>query len=63
MRPDKQLISVYMPIDLYNDFKSRYPNIATTFIRRCLIRACCDKVFFDDVFFNTRDVYKKDNER
>lgn len=48
----------YLPQDLLDSFQRSYPRLATTFIRRAIIRAVRSKEFFDDVFFGTIDEYE-----
>lgn len=57
MRNNKKFTGYYMPVELLVRFQSLYPRLQTTFIRRCLIRACDDKEFFDKVFYTTYDKY------
>lgn len=57
MRNNKKFTGYYMPVELLLRFQSLYPRLQTIFIRRCLIRACDDKEFFDKVFFSTYDKY------
>lgn len=56
---NKKFTGFYLPVEVLTQFQRLYPQLATTFIRRCLIRANCDKQFFDDVFFTTRDEWSK----
>lgn len=57
MRKNK-FTGYYLPVDLLRDFQQSYPRLATTFVRRAMIRAVVDKKFFDDVFFGTIDEYE-----
>lgn len=57
MRNNKKFTGYYMPVELLIRFQRLYPRLQTTFIRRCLIRACDNKDFFDKVFFSTYDQY------
>lgn len=51
-----------LPDSLLLDFQAKYPQLMTTFFRRCLIRACANSAFFDDVFFRTVDNYNRVGE-
>lgn len=48
-------VTYVLPKDLVMRFQRLYPRLGTVFIRRCLLRACADKVFFDKVYFGTVD--------
>lgn len=47
----------YLPEELLQEFQSKYPRLGTVFIRRCMINACKDKQFFDNIFFGVYDKY------
>lgn len=57
MKSDTKFTGFYLPVDLVNRFQRLYPRFGTIFVRRCFLRACQDKKFFDKVFFGTRDDY------
>lgn len=50
---DKKQISFYWSKSKYESFKSRYPNLTTLFLTRCMERAVSDSKFFDSVFFSS----------
>lgn len=55
IKGDKRFTGYYIPVQVLNEFQRLYPRLASTFIRRCLIRACQDQDFFKQVYFTTRD--------
>lgn len=59
IKGDKRFTGYYIPVQVLNEFQRLYPRLASTFIRRCLIRACQDQEFFKQVYFTTRDNWSK----
>lgn len=51
----KKQVTFYQDKSDIELFNKKYPNIASVFFRRCVIRALMDTNFFQDVFFNTPD--------
>ena len=49
----------HLPESVLNQFQTLYPQLATVFVRRCLLRAFDNKEFFDVVFFTTKDSWSK----
>lgn len=54
-RDGKKFFGVWIETPVAESFRQTYHGLFTVFVRRCIIRACSDKSFFDDVFFNTVD--------
>lgn len=52
-------VTFYMAENVFQLFKQKYPNVTSVFLRRCIIKALESSEFFQDVFFNTKDVYKE----
>lgn len=51
----KRQVTFYVDSDIFDRFRKLYPNIASVFFRRVVLRCIRDKDFFQDVFFNTPD--------
>lgn len=54
---NKKFTGIYLPVDLVNDFQSRFPRLFTVFVQRCMIKSLQDREFFNDVYFCTEDPY------
>lgn len=51
----RKQISFYVDERDFKVFATRYPNLASTFFRRCLVKACQDTEFFQHTFFEVKD--------
>lgn len=51
--------SISMRIDerALKRFQEMYPNLLSTFIRKCVYNSVNNRQFFDDIFFNIKDHY------
>lgn len=55
----KKQVTFYIDESVYKRFAEKYPNIASVFFRRVVIRSLMSVDFFQDVFFNTPDKIKE----
>lgn len=51
----RKQVTFYMDDKDYSLFQKKYPQVASQFLRRCVIRSIKDSNFFQQVFFETSD--------
>lgn len=52
---ERKQVTFYMNSSDYEEFRKRYPNVASSFLRRCVVAAIKSKDFFQHVFFEVSD--------
>ena len=55
-KTESRQVTFYMDRIIYEKFSEKYRNISSNFFRRCVFRALENPDFFQDVFFNTKDL-------
>lgn len=57
----RKQVTFYMDDKDYTLFQKKYPQVASQFLRRCIIQALKDVSFFQKVFFETPDFLDTEN--
>lgn len=58
----KTTVNINVEDDSLELFRSMYPRCLSRFLSCCVTRACIDKYFFSDVFFNSLCKVSKNEE-